>query len=141
MKIIVFCCHNSLDNIEAIRRMTGIEDKISIKVILLSCSSKIDTLGLLRVFEEGADGVLVTGCEEGKCQFLDGNLFAKARVTYTKGILDEIGLSGKRLGMCLIRGKEEKGFIQTIVELASEIRDLGENPLKKGNNLSNYGEG
>lgn len=132
MEIIVFCCHNSLDNIEAIRRMTKLEDKISIRVSLLSCSSKIDTLWLLRLFEEGVDGVLVAGCKEGRCQFLDGNIFAKARVTYTKRILDEIGLSGKRLSMYLIADKEEKEFAQAVAELGSEIRNLGESTLKEG---------
>ena len=52
---------------------------------------------ILEAFEKGIDGVLVVGCLEGGCHFLEGNLRARKRTDRIREILDEIGLGSERL--------------------------------------------
>jgi len=52
---------------------------------------------ILKAFECGSDGVVVIGCPLGKCKRINGNMQAAKRVARVQKLLDEIGLSGKRL--------------------------------------------
>ena len=70
----------------------------NVKIVKLPCTGRVDILLILRAFESGVDGVYLAGCLEGECHFLRGNLRAKKRVQYVKGLLDEVGLGYLKLG-------------------------------------------
>ena len=67
---------------------------------------------------------------EGDCHYLDGNLNARRRVEYTRGLLDEIGLEGRRLQMINISAAMGGQFAWSAAEFTEEIRQLGPNPLR-----------
>ncbi len=121
MEIAAFCCHNSLDNISAIRKLKD----TSIKVNLLPCSSKIEVGHLLKTFESGTDGIMVVGCKNGNCQFVDGYKIAKGRVLYTKRLLNEIGLGEKKIEFFTLSSDEE--FLEIVkafgIGLISPIKE------------------
>ena len=66
----------------------------NVKVVKVPCTGRVDILLMLKAFESGVDGVYVAGCMEGECHYLRGNLRARRRVEYVKGLLDEVGLGG-----------------------------------------------
>ena len=53
----------------------------SVRIIRLLCSGRIDPLLILQAFEQGADAVLVSGCHPGDCHYVQGNLYARRRLT------------------------------------------------------------
>jgi len=57
---------------------------------------------------------------------------AERRVTYTKGLLEEIGLEADRLEMHFISSAMGREFAQLATEMTSRIRELGPNPLREG---------
>ena len=59
----------------------------NIRIIRTPCTGKLEVEYFLRAFENGADGILVAGCEEGSCHFIEGNFMAKRRVHYSRDIL------------------------------------------------------
>lgn len=127
MKIIAFCCHNSLDDIEAVRRLKD----TSIKVNLLPCSSKIEVGHLLSTFEQGIDGIMVVGCLKGKCQFEDGNILAKGRISYAGNLLSQIGLEQERIAFFSVSGEEE--FLNATETMKEKLAALGPSPLNEEN--------
>ena len=86
--------------------------KFECKLVLLPCSSKIEVGHLLSTFERGADGVMVIGCQGGKCQFVDGSIMAKGRVLYTKRLLNEIGLGEEKIEFFTLSNGE--GFLEAV---------------------------
>jgi F420-non-reducing hydrogenase iron-sulfur subunit len=56
---------------------------------------------------------------------------AERRVTYLKGLLDEIGLGGERLEMYFLSSAEGARFAQIATEMTERVRKLGPNPLGK----------
>jgi F420-non-reducing hydrogenase iron-sulfur subunit len=60
-EIVAFCCHYCAYAAADLAGAMRLEYPPSIKVIELPCSGKLDTLYVLRAFEDGADGVLVAG--------------------------------------------------------------------------------
>ena len=65
--------------------------------IRVPCSGKLQPEHLLKAFEAGADLVVVLTCRDGDCRYLEGRRRIERRVDYVRGLLDEIGLGGKRL--------------------------------------------
>ena len=85
----------------------------------------------LKAFENGADGILVAGCEEGSCHFKEGNLIAKKRVNYTRKLLLEMGLEEERIRMVNIGAADARPLAEILRNMVETVKKLGPSPLKK----------
>jgi len=85
----------------------------------------------MKALENGADGVLVAGCLEGGCHFIDGNLYAKKRVNSIRALLDECGIDKERLRMVNISAAMAPDLVRIINEMVAVVKELGPNPVKK----------
>jgi coenzyme F420-reducing hydrogenase delta subunit len=90
----------------------------------------------LKALEKGADGVLVAGCLEGGCHFVDGNLFAKRRVDYIRSLMVEIGMEADRLRMVNVSASMARPLSEHIVNMVETISRLGPSPLRRGSELT-----
>ncbi len=104
----------------------------NVRVIQLPCSGRVDILHLLRAFEDGADGVYVAGCLEGDCHFLTGNLKARRKVEYVKGVLSQLGLEPERIEMFNMSSAEGPRFAEVAREFTEQIRQVGPSPVPAG---------
>ena len=86
---------------------------------------------ILKTFEDGADGVLVAGCLEGRCHYQSGNLYARQRVDHVAEILDQIGLQSERARMINISAGMGAKFAELANEFAETIAALGPTGIKK----------
>ena len=103
----------------------------NVKIMKVPCTGRVDHLLILKAFESGVDGVYLAGCLEGECHFLKGNLRAKKRVQYVKGLLDEVGLGGDRLEMYHMSSAQGQRFAEVAREMTDKIRALGPSPAKR----------
>ena len=85
---------------------------------------------LLACFEEGADGVIVAGCLEGDCHYVEGNLHAKRLVQRVKAILDTVGVGGDRLAMYNLSAGMGGRFAEIAREINDKILALGPSPIR-----------
>lgn len=104
----------------------------NVKVVKVPCTGRVDILLILHAFENGVDGVYLAGCLEGECHFLRGNLRAKKRVQYVKGLLDEVGIGGDRVEMFNMSASQGQRFAQVAQEMTERVRSLGPSPVKGG---------
>jgi coenzyme F420-reducing hydrogenase delta subunit len=102
----------------------------NVRVLRLPCTGKVEIDYLLTAFERGADGVIVAGCLEGGCHFLEGNLRARKRVERAKQILTEIGLEPERLEMYNLSSAEGTRFAEIVTEMNERLAKLGPSPLR-----------
>ena len=103
----------------------------NVKIVKVPCTGRVDILLILKAFESGVDGVYLAGCLEGECHFLRGNLRAKKRVQYVKGLLDEVGLGSGRIEMYNMSSAQGQRFAEVAREMTEKIRGLGPSPVKK----------
>ena len=129
-KIVAFCCHYCSYAAADLAGSMRLSYPTNIKILKIPCT-KVDVLYLLRAFEDGADGVIVAGCEEGTCHFINGNIKAKKKVKYTKKILDEIGLGGERLEMYNLSAAMGQKFADLAEEMTLRIKKLGPSPVRE----------
>ena len=129
-RIVSFCCHNCTSCAEDALTAIGEKYPSNVRLVKMPCTGKVEILYLLKAFEEGADGVIVAGCPEGECHYLEGNIRTKRRVSFTRKILDEIGIGGSRVRMYNIDPSDTEAFTKTIGEMEERIEKLGPSPLK-----------
>ena len=85
---------------------------------------------ILDAFLKGIDGILVAGCLEGGCHFLEGNLRARKRTDRIREMLAEIGVGGERLKMVNLSAAMAPTFVESVQEMVNTVRTLGPTPLR-----------
>jgi F420-non-reducing hydrogenase iron-sulfur subunit len=128
--ILAFCCNfcaYAAADLAGARRM---QYPANVRIVHVPCTGKIEVDHLLAALERGVDGVLVAGCLEGGCHFVEGNLRAKRRVEAARQMLDEIGLGRERLRMVNLSASEAPTFVARIEEMVETVNRLGPNPLR-----------
>jgi coenzyme F420-reducing hydrogenase delta subunit len=96
----------------------------------MPCSSKIETGYLLKLIEQGADGVEVIACPGRKCQFIVGSARAEGRVEFASILLEEAGMGSDRIGIKHRNGLTANEIMNIAEERANAVRPLGQNPMK-----------
>jgi len=130
-KVVAFCCHYCAYSAADLCGSMRLEYSPNVRIVRILCTGKVDTLHLLKAFEDGADAVYVAGCEEGSCHFLEGNLRAKKKVAQAKKLLKEVGIEPERLEFYNISASNSVLFAKAADEMTERARKLGPNPLKR----------
>jgi F420-non-reducing hydrogenase iron-sulfur subunit len=129
--IIAFCCHYCAYSAADLAGSMRIQYPPNIRIIRTPCTGRLEVEYFMRAFENGADGVIVAGCEEGSCHFKEGNYNAKRRVNYTRKLLSESGLEMERLRMANVSAANSRGFTELINDMVKTVKKLGPSPLKQ----------
>jgi len=122
--IIAFCCHYCAFTAADLAGTMRQQYPPNVRIVRLPCTGKVDVNMILQAFVEGADGVMVAGCEVGSCHFIQGNIRAKKRVDYAKKLLKESGINPERLEMYHIAASQGPLFAQTSREFTEKIKAL-----------------
>ncbi len=130
LRIIAFCCHYcayAAADLAGSRRM---QYPAGVRIIHTPCTGKLEMEHILDAFEKGVDGVLVVGCLEGGCHFVEGNLRARRRIDRIRSVLDEIGIGGDRLQMVNLSDAMAPAFVQHVQEIVETVKALGPSPIR-----------
>ena len=130
-KIVAFCCHYCAYAAADLSGSMRLQYPPNVRIIRTPCTGRLEVEYYMRAFENGADGILVAGCLEGGCHFIDGNLFAKKRVNSTRDIIEECGIEKERLRMINNSAAMAQNLVNIINEMVITIKKLGPNPIKK----------
>lgn len=128
-KIIAFCCHYCAYASADLAGSMRLQYPAGVRIIRTPCTGRLETEYYLKALENGADGVLVAGCLEGGCHFIDGNLYAKKRVNAIRDLLQECGIEKERLRMVNVSAAGAVNLVEIIHDLVKEIRQLGPNSI------------
>ncbi|MBI5576816.1 MAG: hydrogenase iron-sulfur subunit [Deltaproteobacteria bacterium] len=128
--ILAFCCHYCAYAAADLAGSMRLQYPDNVRVLRLPCTGKVEVNYIMTAFERGVDGVIVAGCLEGGCHYLEGNLRARRRVERAKGILAEIGLEPERLEMFNLSSAEGIRFAEIAAEMTARLKGLGPSPLR-----------
>lgn len=126
--IVTFCCPNSRPSVAAFPERADAAN-VDLDIVEMPCTGRVDNLYLMRAFENGADGVIVSGCEPGHCMFSRGNTNAAKRVQWISDWLDKVGLESSRVRMVHLPDEGAEQFADSVRELAGDIETLGPSPI------------
>lgn len=96
-----------------------------IRIVRLPCSGRVDPLFILRAFQEGADGVLVSGCHPGDCHYSAGNYYARRKFIMLRELLTLWGIDPNRVQFSWVSAAEGLKWSEVVKDVTKVIKDLG----------------
>jgi coenzyme F420-reducing hydrogenase delta subunit len=129
--ILALCCHYCAYAAADMAGSMRLQYPSSVRILRFPCTGKIEVNYVLSAFERGIDGVMVAGCLEGGCHYLEGNLRARRRMERAKQLLDEIGIGSGRLEMFNLSSAEGPRFAEIATQMHNRIVKLGLSPLRR----------
>jgi coenzyme F420-reducing hydrogenase delta subunit len=140
-KIIAFCCHYCAYSAADLAGSSRMQYPPNVRIVRTPCTGRLEIDYYMQAFENGIDGVLVAGCEEGSCHFKDGNLLAKRRVNSIRTVLAEAGVEAERLRMVNVSAAAARPLVEYIKEMVETVRKLGPVKVKETVNKTSIGAG
>ncbi|MDO9536250.1 MAG: hydrogenase iron-sulfur subunit [Bacillota bacterium] len=95
----------------------------NLNVIRVMCSGRVNPLFVINAFQQGADGVLISGCHPGDCHYMEGNFYARRRFSLMNELLEYVGVEPGRFNMSWVsasEGAKWKDVVAGVVEKAKE---------------------
>jgi coenzyme F420-reducing hydrogenase delta subunit len=127
-KIIAFCCDQSGYPAADMAGTLKLKLPKNVEIVRVPCAGRIDTIYLIKALEKGADGVLIFACHEENCQFLQGNIRIRGRLSYAHRMLEKIGLEKERIEICPLATNSGVKLAEALHRKSEQLRKLGPNP-------------
>lgn len=124
-KIVAFLCHWCSYAGADLAGISRFQYPPNIRVVRVPCSGSVNPLYILKALQQGADGVLVSGCHPGDCHYLSGNYVARRRFALLRSLLDQVGVEPERVQFSWVSAAEGQKFAQVIAEVTASVRALG----------------
>lgn len=96
-----------------------------VRLIRFPCTGRIDFMLLVKAFDEGADGIIISGCHPNDCHYTSGNFHARRRWIVFRGLLDLLGIDIRRICFSWVSAAEGAKWAGVVNAMVEGIRELG----------------
>jgi len=124
-KIVAFVCNWCTYAGADLAGTSRLKYDVNIRPIKLPCTGRIDPLFIVKAFEQGADGVLVSGCHPGDCHYTSGNYHARRRWIVFSELLRFLGIHEDRVQFAWVSAAEGAKWADLVNEVVAKVRELG----------------
>jgi len=97
----------------------------NVRIIRLPCTGRIDPLFIVKAFERGADGVIVSGCHPADCHYTAGNYHARRRFALFRELASFIGIDPGRMTFSWVSASEGAKWRDVVDDTVARVRALG----------------
>ncbi|MCL2824852.1 MAG: hydrogenase iron-sulfur subunit [Polyangiaceae bacterium] len=97
----------------------------NVRIVRLPCTGRIDPLFLIKAFERGADGIIVSGCHPADCHYTSGNYHARRRFAVALELLTFLGVDRDRLTFSWVSASEGNKWAEVVDGTVERVRKLG----------------
>ena len=97
----------------------------NVRIIRVPCSARVDPQFILKALQNGADGVLVSGCHPGDCHYIHGNLVARRKFSVIKKFLEHIGIESERVQFSWVSASEGSRFAALMNSVIADVKRVG----------------
>jgi len=96
----------------------------TLRVLRVPCSARVNPQFILKALQEGADGVLVSGCHPGDCHYLEGNYYARRKFAAMRDLLEYVGLEKGRVRFSWVSAAEGGKFAEVVKEVTNGVKQV-----------------
>lgn len=97
----------------------------NLQVIRVMCSGRVNPLYVMNALQQGADGVLVSGCHPGDCHYMEGNFHARRRLGILKELMEFVGVDPRRFHMSWVSASEGQKWKEVVEKTVEDAREAG----------------
>jgi coenzyme F420-reducing hydrogenase delta subunit len=127
-KIVAFVCNWCTYTGADLAGTSRLKMAPNVRVLRLPCSSRVSPLFIIKAFQRGADGVIVSGCHPGDCHYSTGNYYTRRRLAILHELLDFMGVDNRRVTFSWVSASEGGKWQHVVNETTERVRQLG--PLR-----------
>jgi coenzyme F420-reducing hydrogenase delta subunit len=124
-KIVAFLCNWCSYAGADLAGVSRLQYGTNIRVIRVPCSGRVNPLYILKALQNGADGVLVSGCHPGDCHYISGNLVARRKFALMKNLLEYVGIEPQRVQFSWVSASEGQRFAALINKVIEDVKQVG----------------
>jgi coenzyme F420-reducing hydrogenase delta subunit len=124
-KVVAFVCNWCTYTGADLAGTTRLKMDPNVRVIKLPCSSRVNPLFIIKAFERGADGVIVSGCHTGDCHYSTGNYHARRRFAILHDLLHFMGVDNERVTFAWVSASEGNKWQEVVNETTARVKQLG----------------
>ncbi len=124
-KIVAFVCNWCTYAGADLAGTSRIKYATNVRIVRFPCTGRIDYMLILKAFQNGADGVIVSGCHPNDCHYTSGNFHARRRWIVFNELLELLGFDKRRLFFSWVSAAEGAKWANLVNEVVTEVRKLG----------------
>jgi len=124
-RILAFVCNWCTYTGADLAGTSRLKQQPNARLIRVPCTGRIDPVFIIKAFENGADGVLISGCHPGDCHYNAGNFHARRRWIFFKNLLDFVGIDSTRLHFSWVSASEGKKWVDIVNGVIDTVRKQG----------------
>jgi len=134
-KIVAFVCNWCTYAGADLTGTSRIKYASNVRIIRFPCTGRIDYMLLLKAFDEGADGIMISGCHPNDCHYTSGNFHARRRWIMFRSLCDFTGIDTRRIVFSWVSAAEGARWAELVNSTVASIRELG--PYVDYRNIAN----
>lgn len=134
-KIVAFVCNWCTYAGADLTGTSRIKYASNVRIIRFPCTGRIDYMLLLKAFDEGADGIMISGCHPNDCHYTSGNFHARRRWIMFRSLCDFMGIDTRRIVFSWVSAAEGARWAELVNSTVASIRELG--PYDNYRNIAN----
>ncbi|OFY64969.1 MAG: heterodisulfide reductase subunit MvhD [Bacteroidetes bacterium RBG_19FT_COMBO_42_7] len=124
-KIVAFVCNWCTYAGADLTGTSRIKYASNVRIIRFPCTGRIDYMLLLKAFDEGADGIMISGCHPNDCHYTSGNFHARRRWIMFRSLCDFMGIDTRRIIFSWVSAAEGARWAEIVNSSVASIRELG----------------
>lgn len=124
INIVVFCCNWCSYAGADLAGVSRLQMKPYFVVVRTMCSGRIEPEMVIQALNDGADGVMITGCHPGDCHYINGNYKTRRRFYLLKKMIEQLGLDSRRVKLSWVSASEGAKFQSEINDFIEQITEL-----------------
>jgi coenzyme F420-reducing hydrogenase delta subunit len=123
--VVAFVCNwEGYRGLEAAAQ-SGLTIPASVRIVRVSCLSRVHSGLLLKTFELGASGVIMVGCSDHKCHYGTDKSVVDHNLEKVRSIMTLLGLNPLQLALCRISQNDGTGLALKLSEFNDQIKKSG----------------
>jgi len=123
-KILAFLCNWCSYAGADLAGTSRIQYPTTLRVLRVPCSARVNPQFILKALQEGADGVLVSGCHPGDCHYLEGNYYARRKFAVMRDLLEYVGMEKGRVRFSWVSAAEGGKFAEVVKEVTNGVKEV-----------------
>jgi coenzyme F420-reducing hydrogenase delta subunit len=124
-KIVAFVCNWCTYAGADLTGTSRIKYSANVKIIRFPCTGRIDFMILMKAFENGADGIIVSGCHPNDCHYSTGNFHARRRWMVFRNLLNFTGIDTERIQFSWVSAAEGFKWAEVVNNTVAKIKQMG----------------
>ena len=124
-KVVAFLCNWCSYAGADLAGVSRLQYGTNIRIMRVPCSARVNPQFIIKALQNGADGVLVSGCHPGDCHYISGNLVARRKFALVKRLLEFVGIEPERVQFSWVSASEGGRFAALVNRVVQDVRRVG----------------